>query len=143
MPAGGRGTQQKANDKTGANEKSALEDLREAVEQLKDHVSSSGGDACFGRVIAALSDEDVQKHFVQHVLDHEAFSRAFCLGSFIPEEDRIVFEFTCVPPKICLLPMRFLVRINLITEQVVEIIDPSPVLVPVSEQLPGAMFRLG
>jgi hypothetical protein len=28
------------------------------------------------------------------------------------------------------------------TETVIEVIDPAPALVPVSEQLPGAMFRL-
>jgi hypothetical protein len=138
-----RGGPQNLTDKSDVDKASAAENFRWAVEQAKQQVAASGGDQCTGRILASLIDDNVQKHFIKHVLGNEAFSRAYCLGSFIPEEDRIIFEFICTPPKICLFPMRFLVRMNIITEKVIEVIDPAPVLLPVSEQLPGVMFRLG
>ncbi|BBB96559.1 hypothetical protein BE61_19900 [Bradyrhizobium elkanii USDA 61] len=101
-----------------------------------------GPDQCTARLLAALANQSVQEHFIKHILNGEGFSRGYCLGSFIPEEDRIVFEFICMPPKICLFPMKFLVRMNIITQAVIEVIDPAPTWVPVHEQLPGAMFRL-
>jgi hypothetical protein len=130
------------NDKADAGGATVSENLRRAVEHAKEQVTVFGTDQCTGRILAALTDENVQNHFIKHVLSNEAFSRAYCLGNFIPEEDRIIFEFICVPPKICLFPTKFLVRMNIITEKVIEVIDPAPSLVPVSEQLPGAMFRL-
>ena len=119
-----------------------LGNLRGAIERAREQSIATGMDPCTARIIASLADENVQQHFVKHILANEAFSRAFCLGSFIPEEDRLIFEFICLPPKICLFPVKFLVRINVITEKVIEVIDPAPALLPVSEQLPGAMFRL-
>lgn len=116
--------------------------LRGAIEFARERMVVTGFDPCSGRILAALADPQVQDHVVKHMLAGEAFSRAYCLGSFIPEEDRLIFEFVCLPPKICLFPIRFLVRFNIITDKVVEVIDPAPALIPVSEQLPGAMFRL-
>lgn len=118
------------------------ENLRGAVAYATERMSAFGFDPCSGRLLSALADERVQAHFVKHIFANEAFSRAYCLGSYILEEDRLIFEFNCLPPKICLLPFRFLVRFNIIADKVVEVIDPAPALVPVSEQLPGAMFRL-
>jgi hypothetical protein len=125
-----------------ASQDDVLGNLRNAVERVREQSVATGMDPCSARILAALADENVQTHFVNHVLSNEAFSRAYCLGNFIPEEDRLIFEFICLPPKICLFPFKFLVRLNVMTETVIEVIDPAPALIPVSEQLPGAMFRL-
>uniref|UniRef100_Q07VJ8 Uncharacterized protein n=1 Tax=Rhodopseudomonas palustris (strain BisA53) TaxID=316055 RepID=Q07VJ8_RHOP5 len=125
-----------------ATEGDILENLRRAVEHAREQTVATGTDPCSSRLFAALADDRVQHHFVKHILSNEAFSRAYCLGNFIPEEDRLIFEFVCLPPKICLFPFKFLVRINVITEKVIDVIDPAPALLPVSEQVPGAMFRL-
>jgi hypothetical protein len=125
-----------------ATQADIFQNLRQATERAREQAVATGLDPCNARILAALADDNVQQHFVKHILANEAFSRAYCLGSFIPEEDRLIFEFICLPPRICLFPFKFLVRINVMTETVIEVIDPAPALLPVSEQLPGAMFRL-
>jgi hypothetical protein len=118
-----------------------IAELKKAVDELKERLGFMGGDECVGRVLTALLNEEVQRHFGSRVLKGEIFFNAVCLGNFVPEEDRILFEFRCTPPRICLVPKRFLVRLNIVDSRVIEVIDPAPALVPVSEQLPGAMFR--
>ena len=117
--------------------------LSECIAQGEAALSERPDDPCLACVLIALKDTDVQDHFVKHLLNNEAFTRAYCLGGVsIPEVQRVVFEFTCVLPKICLFPMRFMVTVNVITGKVEEIADPAPTFVPVSEQMPGVAFQL-
>ena len=122
---------------------SVIEILNKAVSDAEQLIIDGFADPCLGHVVTALKDEKVQEHFVKHVSDSEIFRTAYCLGGIsIPEQSRIIFEFGCVMPKICLLPQRFLVTINVITGKVEDIEDPAPPVVPVGEQAPGLMYRL-
>ena len=124
-----------------ASQSDLLGNLRHAVESAREQFIATGMDPSSARILAALADETVQAHFVKHVLSNEGFSRAYCLGSFIPEEDRLIFELLGLPPKMPAASVQ-LCLLNVITGKVVEVIVPAPALLPVSEQWPGAMFRL-
>jgi len=119
-----------------------LQDLNNAIKE-QEQLADSGREPCVAHILLALKNQDVQKHFVEHIQSNEAFRIAYCIGGFgVSEESRIIFEFLCVPPKICLWAPRFLVLLNVFTGKVMGIIDPAPKLIPVSEQAPGIMFRL-
>ena len=100
-----------------ANFTNALRDLNEKV--------GEGGTPCTRYIIQAFRDDSVREHFLKHIFDDEMFIGARCLDEpGIPEEARILFGFQCVSPKICLLQPRFLVRLNVISGEVVDIQDP-------------------
>lgn len=127
---------------SGAGRDKLQDAVARAVQDLEARLAATGGDPCLNAVYLALQDASVQAAFVKHAGDQEVFRNALCLGSFIPEEERIVFEFLCLPPKICLFPQRFLVRLNVVAGTVAEVVDPAPDLVPVNEQQPDTMYRL-
>jgi hypothetical protein len=94
-------------------------------------------------VIDALKEPQVQSHFIDHILDSEAFRTAYCLsGESDPEEKRIVFEFNCTERKISLIAPRFLVHFNVATRRVSRIEDPAPARIPVGASLPGMQYCL-
>jgi hypothetical protein len=125
-------------------EMSVLErNLLEAVSRLRQRADVVGNDFCSERVLAALESPEVRQRFLGMLSSGATFENAFCLGGFTPYEDRVVFQFRRAPPTIDLLPQRFLVRLDLETGAVADILDPAPNLIPLSEQFPTALFRLG
>jgi hypothetical protein len=99
--------------------------VKMALDELSTRVTMYGGTLCDQRVIAALSNEQVQEHFLSHVEASELFTGAYCPPwPGIPEEAFVLFEFRVLPPRISIFPTYFLVVLNTITGQLVRIIDP-------------------
>lgn len=122
---------------------SVAESLTKAIQNAEELLVRGSVDPCLSNVVTALKDKQVQEHFIKHISDSEVFRTAYCLnGISIPEQSRIIFEFSCVMPKICLVSPRFSVNLNVITGKVEQIEDPVPPVIPVGEQAPGLMYRL-
>ncbi len=102
-----------------------VKSVKEALDELSTRVNMYGGSVCDLRVIAALSDEEVQKRFATHVEKCELFTGAYCPSwPSIPEEAPVLFEFRVIPPKVFLCPVYFLVILDVFTAKVVRIFDP-------------------
>jgi hypothetical protein len=109
-----------------ADRDSAIGLLVHAIKDYSESVTRFGGTLCDTYLLIALSDEVVQKHFINHA-KNEFFAGARCLPGPRPvDQAHILFAFRVLPPAIRLLPVFFLVTINTLTGKVVEVIDPHP-----------------
>ncbi len=96
-----------------------------AVDQFENALKLGGGNTCDRYILSAARDERVQESFLRRISEGDYFAGAYCpAGPAIPEEARVIFEFRCLPPKICLLPNLFLVILNVFTGRVLRVIDP-------------------
>jgi hypothetical protein len=114
-------------ESTESNDVSPETDLaiKTAIEEYEDAVTKYGGSPCDRYIFMAMHDKKVQLAFVRHIANSELFIGAYCLsGPGIPEEARVVFDFRCLPPRICLLPNLFLVVLNAFTGRVLRLVDP-------------------
>ena len=99
--------------------------MSEELRAYSDFLAAYGSSIWERYVLMALLDSEVQKHFIAHVENDELFLGAKCwTGVGLPEETIIIFEFTCIPPRICFVSPTFLVRLNIINYEVLEIKDP-------------------
>jgi hypothetical protein len=111
--------------KAAAAETKAAEGIAVALQEYEDALSKYGGSPCDRYILMAVHDQEVQRTLARHAMSGELFIGAYCLsGPGIPEEVRIVFEFRCPPPRICLLPKLVLVILNAFTGRVLRIVDP-------------------
>lgn len=134
---------EEAKTKPQPSNSSVAELLEKAIESADRLLEMGSVSPCLKETLLALKDKKVQEHFIRHVSDSESFRTAYCLGgASIPEQSRIIFEFNCVMPKVCLVAPRFMVTLNVITGKVEQVDDPAPPVVPIGEQAPGLMYRL-
>ena len=107
-----------------------------AVDAYEEALGKHGGSACDRYVLMAVHDPRVQQAIARHIADNEMFMGAHCpSGPGIPEQARVVFEFRCLPPRICLMPGLFMAVLNAFTGRVLQVIDPYVAGV---EQAPAA-----
>lgn len=102
--------------------------VNNAVQEFSDLVKKYGGSYCDRFVLTALLHEDVQKSFARHIEARDIFIGVQCVPS-IPEEVHVLFDFRCAPPRICFLPVRFLVVLDAYTGRLIRIVDPYNSLV--------------
>lgn len=125
-----------SNESESATDPEVASGLAAAVEAYEEALSKHGGSPCDRYILMAVHDSRVQQAIAKHIASGEFFIGAYCpTGPGIPEEARVVFEFRCLPPKICLLPNLFLVVLNAFTGRVLRLIDPY---FPGAEQSPSA-----
>jgi hypothetical protein len=111
-------------EKTSASRELAVDLLAQATQEYSESVTRFGGTLCDRYLLLALSDEDVQKHFLDHA-KNELFTGARCPPGPGPVDlAYVLFAFRVLPPAMSFLPIFFLVTINTLTGKVVEIIDP-------------------
>jgi hypothetical protein len=109
-----------------AADKEAVDQLTRATNEYSESVTRFGGTLCDRYLLLALSDEEVQRHFIDHAKTG-LFTGARCPPGPGPVDLAFVlFAFRALPPAISLLPVFFLVTINTLTGKVVEIVDPYP-----------------
>ena len=130
----------KAQDTHASEGKAAPEAARTvsaAVDAYEEALGKHGGSPCDRYVLMAVHDTRVQEAISRHIADNEMFMGAHCpAGPGIPEQARVVFEFRCLPPRICLMPSLFMAILNAFTGRVLQVVDPY---VPVGEQAPAAL----
>lgn len=95
--------------------------LTSQIAKLKE-VSAHSTDTCATAIYIALSDDCVQKLFIQYLEDGNRYDGRTCLpGGF--EQDTVVFNFLCPDGQFCIVNPRFAAVIDL-TGGVMKIIDP-------------------
>ncbi|WP_248447009.1 hypothetical protein [Sinorhizobium meliloti] len=96
-----------------------------AIQEYEEVLSRHGGSSCDRFILMALRNQNVVQSITEHIAGGKFFVGVYCPSiPGIPEEARVVFEFQCLPPKICILPNLFLVVLNAFTGRVLRIIDP-------------------
>jgi hypothetical protein len=96
-----------------------------ALRDFSDYLAIHGSTTCERYVLIALSNSDVQRNFIDHIEKNDLFIGTKCYS--IPEtseEVRIVFMFKCLPPKLSLVPHSFMLRLNIVSSKVIELIEP-------------------
>lgn len=127
---------QDAHPSEGKADSDAARAVSAAVDAYEEALGKHGGSACDRYVLMAVHDSRVQQAIARHIADNEMFMGAHCpSGPGIPEQARVVFEFRCLPPRICLMPSLFMAILNAFTGRVLQVIDPY---VAGSEQAPAA-----
>ena len=97
--------------------------LNEALSNYTEYLAIQGSTPCQRYTLIALKDKQVQEHFIDHINKNESFERTRCISPYSPEA-KIVFIFKCMPPRICIIPPAFLVKLDIENSKVTEIIDP-------------------
>ena len=94
-----------------------------AVQEFSELVKKYGGSNCDRFVLTALLHPEVQQSFALRIEAKDIFIGVQCTPS-ISEEIHVVFDFRCAPPKISLLPTRFLAVLDAFTGRLIRIVDP-------------------
>jgi hypothetical protein len=109
----------------GRGDSDAARAVSAAVDAYEEALGKHGGSPCDRYILMAVHDPRVQQAIARHIADNEMFMGAHCpAGPGIPEQARVVFEFRCLPPRICLMPSLFMAVLNAYTGRVLQVIDP-------------------
>ncbi|HJT82874.1 MAG TPA: hypothetical protein VJ697_00195 [Nitrososphaeraceae archaeon] len=98
-----------------------IDDGTAAIKAFTEYIARIGDSECKRYASIALNNNDVQQHIKSHANRDESADNVICLPTQIGA--RIVFIFKCNPPRICIIPPAFLVKIDTDNE-VFEITDP-------------------
>ena len=94
------------------------------LDKLKSYAAKSIN-PCLTAQYIALSDEKVQKIFLQKLKTGYVFKGISCLDKIgIPENKYVYFSFDCQPGTFCLINPSFVVVVNFVNGFVVSILDP-------------------
>jgi hypothetical protein len=119
-------TEENSNEMTEQNSNADLvSEFSKALREYTDYLAAHGATICERYFLISLSASDVQRAFIEHIKRNEIFLAAECFS--VPEnyeEIKILFVFQCLPPTLCFIPPAFLVKLNIVTSKVVEIVDP-------------------
>lgn len=104
-----------------ADEASAA--VRNAVHEFSELVKNYGGTSGDRFVLSALLHADVQQCFARRVQARDIFIAVQCVPS-IAEEVHVMFDFRCTPPRLSVIPVRFLAVLDAYTARLIRVVDP-------------------
>lgn len=93
----------------------------DAIKVFTEYIARIGDSECKRYASIALTNNDVKQHIKSHVNHDESAHSVICLPTQIGA--RVVFVFSCNPPRLCIIPPAFLVKIDT-NNEVFEITDP-------------------
>lgn len=92
--------------------------LETEIGRLKEHAATSVSPCAVAKLIA-VSDEQVLERLRARLRNGDVPRSVRCLGT-----DGVLFAFDCAPGAVCLVPRSLLVRVDLDSRKVREIVDP-------------------
>ncbi|NHZ90364.1 hypothetical protein F2P45_15255 [Massilia sp. CCM 8733] len=118
--------------------------IRNAVHEFSELVKNYGGTSGDRFVLSALLHPEVQQCFARRMQAKDMFIAVQCMPS-IAEEVHVMFDFRCTPPRISLIPVRFLAVLDAYTGRLIRVADPYNALIaqqeagarPVNAAAPG------
>ncbi|NHZ41355.1 hypothetical protein [Massilia aquatica] len=106
--------------------------IRNAVHEFSELVKNYGGTSGDRFVLSALLHPEVQQCFARRMQAKDMFIAVQCMPS-IAEEVHVMFDFRCTPPRISLIPVRFLAVLDAYTGRLVRVVDPYNALIAQQE----------
>src|ERR1700682_4089372 len=106
-----------------ATESQIDKEFGQQLKQLRDFAAQSA-DPCITAQMIALSDAKVSALFLSKLKEGNSYNGAFCGRVEIAEQRSVIFDFDCPSGRLCLVKPSFLVVVQIVEKQVLQIIDP-------------------
>ncbi|RSZ57855.1 hypothetical protein HF313_24360 [Massilia atriviolacea] len=106
--------------------------VRNAVQEFSELVKNYGGTSGDRFVLSALLHAEVQLCFARRLQAKDIFIAVQCMPS-IAEEVHVMFDFRCTPPRLSLIPVRFLAVLDAYTARLIRVVDPYNALIAQQE----------